>query len=739
MAKITEKVMAVFDDAKKLATSAGIKTIKVPVLETSIVNLFKPAFVRCFSNVSAQRAAENMIEEVASLATPSVVTRPTLVKEIRDFMESQEEDKPVTLPMLWEFLRNSPNSVFAKSLSNEDHEHILKMFNDFEKNNTSFRTNRNPMGFGPEMEEVDWHDYVTDLVEKAKDYKKPFVGREDVIEDTLRTLARMDKCNPCHVGEPGVGKTAVTLGLAKRIADGNVPECLKKASLFSVDLAGMLAGTQYRGQFEERLKALLEGVLEENEMPILFFDEIHMIVGAGASGNSTMDASNIIKPFLTEGKIRFIGATTFDEYRQHIEKDKALARRFQKIDVKEPSIPDAIKILEGLKDAYGEFHKVTYTKEAINAAVTLSAKFMNDRFLPDKAIDLIDEAGAQHSIHPELGKRVGKTDIEATISRICNIPKITNEKDDFEIVRNLQSNLGKKVFGQDEAIQLMTDSIKLSKSGLTDGERPIGSFLFVGPSGVGKTELAKQVAKELNINFMRFDMSEYQESHSVAKLTGAPAGYVGYEDGGILTEAVRKNPHSVVLFDEIEKAHPDIYKVFLQMMDYGTLTDNRGRKADFRNCIIIMTSNAGATVSAKKALGFTGTTDKNVNIDGIMEAVENTFTPEFRNRLTNIVVFNDIGKDIGALVVKKELNALLVKLKSKKINAEFSDSCIEKLVELGVSPIFGARGIQRVIDSNIRKLFVEAIISGQDVSNCMVMYENGKFTIHASSKTKTKN
>ena len=731
MAKFTEKVHLVFEDVKKLAIHAGIKTITIPVLETSMINLYKPAFMRCMARRDVQDAVERMIDTVSSLASASVVTRPAVNAEIRKIME--QEDVIITLPDFWKILSSSPNSLVGSVLTEDEQSFVLKVLKDIEKDKIKKKS-----GFGPEAEEeVDWHDYVTDLVEKAKDYKKPFIGREDVIEDTLRTLARMDKCNPCHVGEPGVGKTAVTLGLAKRIADGNVPECLKKASLFSVDLSGMLAGAIYRGQFEERLKALLEGIVEENEMPILFFDEIHMIVGAGASNSSPMDASNIIKPFLTEGKIRFIGATTYDEYRAHIEKDKALARRFQKIDVKEPSIEDAIKIIDGLKEAYGEFHNVTYTKEAIKTAVTLSAKFMNDRFLPDKAIDLIDEAGAQHSIHPELGKRIGKADIESRISKICNIPKITNEKDDFDIVRNLQSNLSKKIFGQDEAIRLMSDSIKLSKSGLTDGEKPICSALFVGPSGVGKTELAKQLAAELNINFMRFDMSEYQEAHSVAKLTGAPAGYVGYEDGGILTEAVRKNPHSVVLFDEIEKAHPDIYKVFLQMMDYGTLTDNKGRKADFRNCIIIMTSNAGATVSVKKALGFTNATDKNVNIDGIMEAVEKTFTPEFRNRLTNIVVFNDIGKDIAALVVKKELKKLLVKLKAKNINAEFSDSCIDKIVELGVSPIFGARGIQRVIDSNIRKIFVEAIIDGRDVSNCIVVYENEKFDIRAKNKVKT--
>lgn len=719
---LTEKAFNLFKKAKHMAVMGKSMYVSVPFLEGAFIILYKDCFIHHIDADIFCRAGDNIVDNIAAAEGRDDVSEPCIDKELSRFVASKNSsEEAVGLPEIWDFIVNSPNATCKEPLFEQENIDAIR------KDLQAIESGKETLEEDPDS--FNWMDYCEDLVEKVRSYNKPFIGREDVIEDSLRTLARMDKCNPVYVGEPGVGKTAVTLGLAKKIADGNVPDKLKNASLLSVDLAAMVAGSVFRGQFEERFKAVLEGVSEKYETPILFFDEIHTIVGAGSSSQSSMDASNILKPYLTEGKIKFIGATTYAEYRQYIEKDKAFARRFQKIDVAEPSIPNAIKIISGLKDAYGKYHNVTYTKDAIEASVKLSAKYINDRYLPDKAIDLIDEAGAQHVIHPELGKKVGKKDIEEVLSRICNIPKITNEKEDFKTVKMLPETLRKTVFGQEKAIDAISEAIKLSKSGLTDTEKPIGSFLFVGPSGVGKTELAKQIAKDLNISFVRFDMSEFQEKHSVSNLIGAPAGYVGYEDGGILTEAIRKTPHCVILFDEIEKAHPDIYKTFLQIMDYGTLTDNKGRKADFRNAIVIMTSNAGATVAAKKSLGFNSQNDSEVNTNGITDAVNETFSPEFRNRLTDIIIFNGIDEKIGSMVVEKELKALLNKLKSRKIEAKFSQDCIKQLTEMGVSPVYGARGIQRVVDSEIRKLFADAIINGENLSNCEVDYDGKSFII----------
>jgi len=566
-----------------------------------------------------------------------------------------------------------------------------------------------------------WKDYAIDLVEKAKEYDKPFIGREDLIETTIRILARKEKCNPVHVGEPGVGKTAITYGLAKRIADGDVPEKLKGSHLYSIDLAGMIAGSKYRGEFEERLKTVLREVSKE-EKPILFFDEIHTIVGAGAAGGGAMDASNILKPYLTEGKIKFIGATTNNEYRTYIEKDKALERRFQKVTVEEPSEEDTIKIISGLKEGYETYHNVKYTKDAISTAVKLSRKYIHDRYLPDKAIDLIDETGAEFSIHPEKGKWIKGKDIEQTMVKVCKIVQIEADKTEMKTLRMLDTNLKKVVFGQNEAIKEVCDAIKLSKTGLGDKEKPIASLLFVGKSGTGKTELAKQLANVLKIDFVRFDMSEYQEKHSISKLIGAPSGYVGYEDGGLLTETIRQKPHCVLLFDEIEKAHEDIYKTFLQIMDYGTLTDNKGRKADFRNAIIIMTSNAGAHVASKHPIGI-NSTKTTVNTDGILDAVKETFSPEFRNRLTKTIIFNGIDENIGRMIVIKELNKLADVLKEKKVTAKFTAETIDELVRIGLSEEYGAREIQRAINEHIRTLFVEALLEEKPLTHVTVDYK----------------
>lgn len=551
--------------------------------------------------------------------------------------------------------------------------------------------------------------FCIDLIEKAKSYDKPFIGREDVIQRTMQVLCKAEKSNPVHVGEPGVGKSAVTKGLAKMILEDKVPEILKGSKLYELDLTALIAGTCYRGDFEKRIKGVLND-LSKVDKPILFIDEIHMLIGAGSAGSGNMDAANILKPYLTEGKIKFIGATTYNEYTQYIEKDPALMRRFQKIEIEEPTEEDALQIINGLKEHYETYHKVTYTDEAIKASVEMTAKYIHDRFLPDKAIDMIDEAGAYVNVTPSHTAVVDVDDIERILCSICKIPKKAMAKEEYETVLNIEETLNSKVFGQEKAIKAVSDAIKMAKSGLGDEDKPIGSFLFVGPSGVGKTELAKQIANELSLKLIRFDMSEYTEQHSVAKLIGSPAGYVGYEDGGLLTKELLKNPHCVLLLDEIEKAHPDIFKTFLQMFDYGMLTDNKGHKVDCRQILVIMTSNAGVAEASKPAPGFISSSTTNTG--AVMDAVNRLFPVEFRNRLSAIVTFNGLDEAMSVLVVKKELNILAEKLAKKNIKVTFSERCIKKIAKEGTSYQYGARNLQRMIDETIKKMFVKEILNG---------------------------
>lgn len=548
--------------------------------------------------------------------------------------------------------------------------------------------------------------FCTNLTEKAKSYTKPFVGREDVIERTLQVLCKKEKSNPVHIGEPGVGKSAVTKGLARLIFEKKVPDALKNATLYELDLTGLLAGTCYRGDFEKRIHGVLDE-LAQIENPILFIDEIHMILRAGDAEGGT-SAANILKPYLTEGKIKFIGATTYNEYRKYIERDPALQRRFQKIEIVEPSIENAIGILNGVKKYYEDYHHITFTDDAIRSAVELTNKFIHDRFLPDKAIDMLDEAGAFNTISDTKKTVLDKEDIETIVAKTCRIPETTIKRDEIEKVSELDKDLKKNIFGQNEAIDIVTEKIMLSKSGLNDDEKPIGAFLFVGPSGVGKTELTKQIAKSLDMELLRFDMSEYQDSFNVSKLIGSPAGYVGYEEGGLLTEKILRNPHSVILFDEIEKAHPSIFKVFLQMLDYGMLTDNKGTKVDCRNTIIVMTSNAGVREATKSKIGF-GTSS--VNVDAIDDQVNEIFPVEFRNRLTAIIKFNPISDEMAKLVAKREIGFLIEKLKKQDVNLTVTEKAIDKIAKDGVSYEYGARNIQRLIDKEIKSLFVKAMIN----------------------------
>jgi ATP-dependent Clp protease ATP-binding subunit ClpA len=553
--------------------------------------------------------------------------------------------------------------------------------------------------------------YATNLNALAKEGRiDPLVGRELELERAVQVLCRRRKNNPLFVGEAGVGKTAIAEGLAKRIVDEEVPEVIKNAVVYSLDLGALLAGTKYRGDFEKRLKALLAD-LKKQEHAILFIDEIHTIIGAGAASGGVMDASNLIKPLLANGELRCMGSTTFQEYRGIFEKDRALARRFQKIDINEPSVEETVKILQGLKSRYEEHHNVKYSSTAIRAAAELSARYINDRHLPDKAIDVIDEAGANQRLQPQSKRKktIGVHDIENIVAKIAKVPPKTVSASDKDSLKNLARNLKMVVFGQDEAIETLADAIKLARSGLGIEDKPVGSFLFAGPTGVGKTEVTKQLAKQLGIELIRFDMSEYMERHTVSRLIGAPPGYVGYDQGGLLTEAVNKHPHAVVLLDEIEKAHPDVYNLLLQVMDHGTLTDNNGRKADFRNVILVMTTNAGAAELIKPSIGFQQNAKENDNI----EVINRTFTPEFRNRLDAIVWFKGLSEEVLLSVVDKFIVELQTQLDDKHVSLEVSQSARKWLCQKGYDPNMGARPMARTIREQLKKPLADELLFGR--------------------------
>ncbi|WP_159347683.1 ATP-dependent Clp protease ATP-binding subunit ClpA [Roseomonas harenae] len=554
-------------------------------------------------------------------------------------------------------------------------------------------------------------NYCVNLNKKAGQGKiDPLIGRADEIERTIQILCRRTKNNPLYVGDPGVGKTAIAEGLAKRIIEEDVPEVLLKCTIFALDMGSLLAGTRYRGDFEERLKAVVNE-LEQQPGAILFIDEIHTVIGAGATSGGAMDASNLLKPALAQGTLRCIGSTTYKEYRQHFEKDRALVRRFQKIDVNEPSVEDAVKILTGLKTNYEKHHKVRYTPEAIRAAVELSAKYIHDRKLPDKAIDVIDEVGASRMLLPENKRRKTVTlkDVEDIVAKIARIPPKSVSTDDKETLRNLERDLKAMVFGQDQAIDALSAAIKLSRAGLRDPEKPIGNYLFSGPTGVGKTEVAKQLSKTLGIELIRFDMSEYMERHSISRLIGAPPGYVGFDQGGLLTDSIDQHPHAVLLLDEIEKAHQDLYNILLQVMDHGKLTDHNGKTVDFRNVILIMTTNAGASDMAKPAIGF----GRPARVGEDEEAVKRLFTPEFRNRLDAIVPFAGLTPEIVGNVVEKFVMQLEAQLADRNVTIELSSAAKEWLAEKGYDPLYGARPLARVIQEYIKKPLAEELLFGK--------------------------
>ncbi|MFT5082571.1 MAG: ATP-dependent Clp protease ATP-binding subunit ClpA [Lentisphaeria bacterium] len=566
------------------------------------------------------------------------------------------------------------------------------------------------LGTGEGAQQNPLDSFSTNLNEQAVLGRiDPLVGRDSEVERVIQVLARRRKNNPLLVGESGVGKTAIAEGLAKKIVDGEVPAILANSTVYSLDLGSLLAGTKYRGDFEKRFKGLL-AELKKRDNAVLFIDEIHTIIGAGAASGGVMDASNLLKPLLTSGDLRCIGSTTFQEYRGIFDKDRALSRRFQKIDVDEPSVDDTYKILKGLKSRFEKHHNLRYTDPALKAAAELAGKYISDRFMPDKAIDVIDEAGAYQQLQPEYKrkKQIGVRDIEEIVAKIARVPAKTVSSSDKDLLAKLEENLCMTVFGQDKAVDAIASAIKLSRAGLTNHEKPIGSFLFSGPTGVGKTELCRQLAKAMGMELQRFDMSEYMERHTVSRLIGAPPGYVGFDQGGLLTEAVTKQPHCVVLLDEIEKAHPDVFNLLLQVMDHGSLTDNNGRTADFRNVVLIMTTNAGAETMSRASIGFT---KQDHSTDG-MEAIKKVFTPEFRNRLDDIIQFGSLSLDVIRTVVDKFLMELQGQLDDKKITMDITDAAREWLAVNGYDEKMGARPMARIIQEKIKKPLAELVLFG---------------------------
>lgn len=574
-----------------------------------------------------------------------------------------------------------------------------------------------------------WKKYVTCINEHLAE-KNPLIGREKELDRTIQVLCRKDKNNPLHIGEPGVGKTALVYGVARRIEEGKVPDRLKGCNIYQLDMGTLLAGTRFRGDMEQRLKQIMEGVTSEAHC-IIYLDEIHNIVGAGKGAEGGSDVSDLLKPYLDDDRIRVIGATTYTEYNKNFTRSVGMIRRFQTIDVEEPSIDEAIHILKSLKPIYEKYHHVKYDDAAIEYAVTSSAKFITDRFLPDKAIDIIDEAGAQAEMEGKKYKKIGKKQIAEVLAKVAKIDALAIKQDDNKNLASLESRMKDVIYGQDRAIQTVVEAVQLSKAGLTDENKPLASLLFVGPTGVGKTEVAKMLAQELGVKLVRFDMSEYVEKHTVAKLIGAPAGYVGYDDGGLLTDAVRKSPDCVLLLDEIEKAHSDIFNILLQVMDYGVLTDSKGRKAHFKNVILIMTSNAGAQYASQASVGFASTATAG---SAMLKQVKHTFKPEFINRLNEIVVFNDMDEQMAKLILGKKLRELNAKLAAKSVSITLTDEAHQHLLKSGYSKEYGAREMDRVIQQQLKTMLMREILFGKlkKGGEATVDLQNGTLTIKQS-------
>ena len=615
-------------------------------------------------------------------------------------------DIPHLVKGLLELKDDSWASYFLKDSIGDNEQYFMKELIDYcEYDDMIFDENIDDEEKSPKSS---WKQLVTCMNDNYLKHN-PLIGRDNELKRTIQVLCRCDKNNPLHVGEPGVGKTALVWGLTRLIEENNVPKRLQGSKIYQLDMGTLLAGTQYRGDFEKRIKQIMDGVQGESDNNIVYIDEIHTLVGAGAIGDGAMDASNMLKLYLESGKIRFIGSTTYEEYNRHFSRSKGLIRRFQQIDITEPSIDEAKNIIMQLKTRYEDFHGVKYTDDAISFAVEASAKHINDRFLPDKAIDLIDEAGAAMEIE-ENAKTIGKKEIADILSKTCKVEALSEaEDDDYEQLERLADRMLSQIYGQDEAIRQVVESVQMSRAGLLDDNKPLASLLFVGPTGVGKTEVARVLSKELGIPLTRFDMSEYTEKHTVAKLIGSPAGYVGYEDGGLLTDAIRKSPNCVLLLDEIEKAHQDIYNILLQVMDYARLSDNKGRQSDFRNVVLIMTSNAGAQYASQASIGFNGTVSRG---EAMMKQVKKTFKPEFLNRLSGTVVFHDMNKQMATLILQKKLRELESKLEAKQVKMNLIPAAFEYLLKEGFTPEYGAREMDRVIAQRLKPLLMREILFG---------------------------
>lgn len=664
----------------------------------------------------------NEADEIVTSSGQTIIEISHLVKGILDLQESTAQFA------LMETIKREDGFFLSAFLGEVDFESIPEEGNkqedlDFDEFEDDFFSDT----FQSQSKPTDWKKWVVCLND-VYNLHNPLIGREEELKKTIRVLCRKDKNNPLHIGEPGVGKTALVYGLTQMIEEGKVPEKLKGARIYRIDLGSLIAGTQFRGDFEKRIKNIMDGIVKEKN-PIIYIDEIHNLVGAGAVGESSMDASNLLKPYLESGEIRFIGATTYDEYKRHFAKSKSIVRRFTNIDISEPSIDETINILRQLQVHYEAFHNVKYTEEAIEYAVKGSAKHINDRFLPDKAIDLLDESGAHQQLLQNEGgqKIVDKEEISAVLAKICKVDSLAITEEDPKNLENIEERISSRLFGQDTAVKEVAEAVLLSKAGLEEENKPIASILFVGPTGVGKTELAKLLARELGVELLRFDMSEYTEKHTVAKLIGSPAGYIGYDDGGLLTDAIRKTPNAVLLLDEIEKAHSDIYNILLQVMDYAKLTDNKGNKADFRNVIIIMTSNAGAQYAAQSNVGFASTVSQG---DAMLKQVKKTFKPEFLNRLSATVVFNDMSREMAAQILDKKLKELNSKLAIKNISFTVSQDAKEYLLEKGFTKEYGARELDRVIQHELKRFLMREILFGslKDGGHIDIKLKEGKIT-----------
>lgn len=700
-------LLSLIDDADAAAVMRAcnvdldkLRASLVNYLETEFENMVTDGSTDCKPTAGFQRIIQRAVIHVQSSGREEVTGANVLVAIFAEreshaayFLQEQDMTRYDAVNYISHGIAKRPGASESRPVRGAEEENESKSGEDTKKKGDALEA------------------YCVNLNKKARDGKiDPVIGRHAEINRAIQILCRRQKNNPLFVGEAGVGKTAIAEGIAKRIVDSEVPDVLAAATVFSLDMGTLLAGTRYRGDFEERLKQVIKE-LEAHPNAILFIDEIHTVIGAGATSGGAMDASNLLKPALASGTIRCMGSTTYKEYRQHFEKDRALVRRFQKIDINEPTVEDAIAILKGLKPYFEEYHKLKYTNEAVEAAVQLSSRYIHDRKLPDKAIDVIDESGAAQMLLPEnkRKKTIGIKEIETTIATMARIPPKSVSKDDAEVLKHLESTLKRSVFGQDKAIEALSASIKLARAGLREPEKPIGCYLFSGPTGVGKTEVAKQLASSLGVELLRFDMSEYMERHTVSRLIGAPPGYVGFDQGGLLTDGVDQHPHCVVLLDEIEKAHPDLYNVLLQIMDHGKLTDHNGKQVNFRNVILIMTTNAGAQDLARQAFGFTRT--KREGDDA--EAINRQFAPEFRNRLDAIVSFAHLNTDVIGMVVEKFVLQLEAQLADRDVTIELADDAKAWLIERGYDEQMGARPMARVIQEYVKKPLADEVLFGK--------------------------